>query len=224
MEEKEVARDESRRKVPRWAWVLVTVLVVVGLVAGVSVFYASTRKDEAAAPAPSAPSQAVAGGADGCIAGRDNNAQSLIAGAKKQAHTEEGAAATAAGLLRFMFQYPWPSQKQLEQTMGELSTVESSEISATAKSLRQTPGPREARTAGYSIADGRYRIGPESTSNSVVVSIDAAAITDGQLNGESLVKTFTMEWDGDIWKLDGSDDNGANDSNLDDATAFVGGC
>lgn len=214
--------NKQNREVPRWVWVLVTV-VVAALVVGVSVVFSKNR--ESPAPPSAAPAPTIArAGADGCIAGRNNDAKSLIAGARKQPHTEGGAAATAAGLLRFMFQYPWPSEKELALMMSELSTVDSSEIPATAKFLRQTPGPREARTAGYSIADGRYSIEPSSTENFVVVSIDAAAITDGRLNGESLVKTFTMAWDGQVWKLDGSDDSRADESNLENGVAFVGGC
>lgn len=225
MAEKEVARNGSRRKIPRWVWVLVAILVVAGLVAGVSVFYASTRKDEAAAPAPSAPSQAVAGGADGCIAGRDNNAESLIAGAKEQAHTDEGAASVAAGQMRYMFKYPWPAEKELTKMIRELWTVKSeAEARDSAQAVRNQAGPKEAATAGVSFADARYSIEPTSTTDRVEVTLAAQGITDHQLNGKSTSMTFSMIWDSGTWKLDDITDSRAAEDVLDNGASFVGGC
>lgn len=225
MAEKETTRNEARRPIPRWVWVLVAVLLVAGLVAGVSVFYASTRKDEAPAPAPSSAPTAAAGGADGCIAGRDNDAKSLIEGAKKQTHTDEGAAATAAGFMRFMLQYPWASEKDLASVFSQLSTAETAaDAEKLAKGVRSNPGPETARSAGFSFADARYVIDPSSTKDEVQVSIAAQAITDGTVNGSTSATTFTMAWSDDVWTFVDSEEQESEKSILDNGAAFVGGC
>lgn len=215
--------NRQKRGVPRWVWVLAGLVVAIALVVGVSVVFAKNRATTTT-PAPTPSPSAATSGADGCIAGRDNDAKSLIAGARKQGQSDAGAAATAAGLFRFMFQYPWPKAHDLELMMRQLSTVDDAEIASTAEALRETPGPKEARTAGYSIAEGRYVIEPGSTSTSVVVSVSAGAITDGQLNGETLTKTFTMVWQDDVWQLDGSNSNADDGGPADAGVAFVGGC
>lgn len=204
---------------------MVAVLLVGGLVAGVSVFYANSRKDEATAPAPSLAPTAAAGGADGCIAGRDNDAKSLIEGAKKQAHTDEGAAATAAGFLRFAVQYPWPDEEQLAAVLSKLYVLDSGEsVKDMAKTYQSISAPESARTAGYSLSDARYVIEPESTGDEVQVSIAAQAITDGTLNGGVLATTFTMAWSEGNWRLVDSEEITNEQPVLDTGAAFVGGC
>ena len=225
MAEKETTRSETRRPIPRWVWVLVAVLIVVGLVAGVSVFYASTRKDEATAPAPSSAPTAASSGADGCIAGRDNDAKSLIEGAKKQAHTDEGAAATAAGFMRFTYRYPWASQEDMTSAFAALSIAEDPKDAAeAAKNARSAPGPDSANTAGMSFADARYVIEPESTPNKVQVTIASQTVTDGTLNGNSVSMTLTMNWDDGVWKFADLVEGSSTEDILSTGTAFVGGC
>ncbi|MGP5397673.1 hypothetical protein ACTXMJ_15445 [Arthrobacter rhombi] len=224
MAEKEPTRSEGRRPIPRWVWVLVAVLLVVGLVAGVSVFYAKSRKDETTAPAPSS-APAAASGADGCIAGRDNDARSLIEGAKKQAQTDDGAASVAAGQMRYMFKYPWPAEKELTKMIHELWTVTSeSEATDSAQAVRNQAGPKEAATAGVSFADARYIIEPTSTADRVDVTLAAQGITDHQLNGKSTSMTFSMLWQSGIWKLDDITETRTAEDVLDNGSSFVGGC
>ena len=225
MAEEKSTQSKEKRPVPRWVWILASIVLVVGLVAGVSAFYVSTRKDEATAPAPASQSPAAVGGADGCIAGRDNDAASLIEGARKQPHTEDGAAATAAGFMRFMLQYPWASEKELASAFSQLSIAETpTEAEKLAKGVRANPGPETARTAGFSFADARYVIEPSSTKDEVQVSIAAQAITDGTVNGSTSATTFTMAWGEDVWTFVGSDEQDNEKSILDNGTAFLGGC
>lgn len=225
MAEKESTRSEARRPIPRWVWVLVAVLLVAGLVAGVSVFYANSRKNETTAPAPSSAPTAAAGGADGCIAGRDNDAKSLIEGAKKQAHTDEGAAATAAGFMRLMMQYPWASEKELTEVFTDLSVADNAdEATKAARALRSTAGPETARTAGSSFADARYVVEPMSEQEGVRVSIAAQALTDGTLNGSSTSMSISMVWTAGSWKVADLGDETNETEILDNGAAFVGGC
>lgn len=224
MAEEEATRSSERRQVPRWVWVLAAIILVVGLVAGVSAFYASTRKDEATAPAPSAPSPAAAGGADGCIAGRDNDAKSLIEGAKKQTHTDEGAVGTAAGMVRWILQYPWPSEKEATDVMTTLSTVtDKEEIASSVAALRQFPAPESARTGSITFADGRYVI-ESAEPDRVKVSVAGQGVADSQLTGKSAVMTLTMVWTNDTWKLTESDTGRTAEDALSNGVAFTGGC
>ncbi|MGP5220407.1 hypothetical protein [Arthrobacter rhombi] len=200
------------------------IVLVAGLVVGVSMFYAKSRKDEATAPAPSS-APAAASGADGCIAGRDNDAKSLIEGAKKQAHTEDGAAATAAGFMRFTYRYPWASQADMTSAFAALSIAKDPKDAAeAAKTARSAPGPESANTAGMSFADARYVIEPESTPNKVQVTIASQTVTDGTLNGNSVSMTLTMNWDDGVWKFADLVDEPSTEDILSTGTAFVGGC
>lgn len=212
----------KRRKVPRWLWVLLAIVVVVGLVAGVSAFFAGNRDKEPVSPAPP---PAASGGADGCIAGRDNDAESLIAGAKKQPHTDDGAASVAAGQMRYMFKYPWPAEEELTKMIGELWTVTSEqEAREGAQAVRNQTGPKEAATAGVSFADARYLIEPASSADYVEVTLAAQGITDHQLNGKSTSMTFTMTWESNTWKLDEITESRTAEDVLDNGASFVGGC
>lgn len=200
-------------------------LVVAGaLVTGISAFFARDRAaTDTPEPTPSA-SPATAG-ADGCIAGRNNDAKSLVAGAREQAQTEAGAAAVAAGFLRFTYSYPWPSQEELTTAFSELSLVgETREAEDAAQGVRSNAGPESARTAGLAFADARYLVEPGGPPEEVNVSVAAQAVTDGTLNGEAGTITLTMHWDDGVWKVGDLREASGSSEVLNTGTAFVGGC
>lgn len=208
-------------KLPRWAVILLAVALVAVLIAGISAIYTSTRKDEVVAPTP--PPMA-AGGADGCIAGNINDAPSLLDGARQQPRTPQGAAATAAGFLRFALQYPWPSEQQLTAVISDMYVLAPGEdAQAMAKDALSTSAPENAQTAGFSVADGRYVIEPASTQDEVQVSIASQVIVDGRERGVSAT-TFTMAWGDGIWKFVDSEEITDEQRILDNGVAFVGGC
>ncbi|WP_417235510.1 hypothetical protein [Arthrobacter sp.] len=219
--------NRQRRGVPRWVWVLVGLAVAIALVVGVSMVFSKNRANTATpapTPAPSASSAATAG-ADGCIAGRDNDAKSLIAGAKEQPQTEAGAAATAAGFMRFTYQYPWPSQSELTSSFSALSIAKDPKDAAeAAQEARSAPGPENARTGGMSFADARYVIEPTSTTEKVQIAIAAQSVADGVLNGNSVAMTLTMNWDDGVWRFADLQDGRSAEEILSQGTAFVGGC
>ena len=210
------------KKLPRWALILLGVAVVVGLVAGISALYTSTRKDEVAAPPPP---PAAAGGADGCIAGNINDAASLLDGARQQPHTSQGAAASAAGFLRFAAQYPWPSEQQLTAVISDMYVLAPGEdAQELAKSYRSISAPDNVQTGGFSVADGRYVIEPASTQDEVQVSIVSQVVTDGRLSGGVSATTYTMAWGDGIWTFVDSEEITDEQRILDNGVAFVGGC
>lgn len=221
-----MAEDEALpkkgKKLPRWALILLAVAVVAGLVAGISAIYTSTRKDAVAAPTPAPPATAV--GADGCIAGNINDAASLLKGARQQPHTSQGAAATAAGFLRFALQYPWPSEQELTTVVsGMYDLAPGEDAKALAKDALSTSAPENTQTAGFSVADGRYVIEQGSTQDEVQVSIASQVIIDGRARGVSAT-TFTMAWSDGIWKFVDSEEVADEQPILDNGVAFVGGC
>lgn len=221
MEEQESTPQKGRR-LPRWVWIIVAVAVAVALVAGVSALYTTTRKDTPTAPPPAPP--VAASGADGCIAGRANDAASLLEGARKQPHTTEGAAATAAGFLRFSARYPWPSEQELTDVISAMYVLAPGEDAKTvAQDARSTSAPKNAQTAGFSVADGRYVIQPSSTQDEVLVSIASQVIIDGRSRGVSAT-TYTMVWSEGIWKVKDFEDLSDEQQILDTGAAFVGGC
>lgn len=216
------ALPKKGRKLPRWALILLAVAVVAGLVAGISALYTSTRKDAVAAPTPAPP--AAASGADGCIAGNINDADSLLDGARQQPHTAQGAAASAAGFLRFVAQFPSPSEQQLADVISGMYVMAPGEdATKIAKSYRSTSRPENAQTAGFSVADGRYVIEPASTQDEVQVSIASQIIVDGRARGVSAT-TYTMAWADGIWKFVDFEDIADEQPILDNGVAFVGGC
>lgn len=218
----EEAPPKKGKKLPRWALILLAVAVVAGLVAGISALYTSTRKDEVAAPPPPPPAAAV--GADGCIAGNINDAASLLDGARQQPHTSQGAAATAAGFLRFALQYPSPSEQQLAAVLSSMYVMAPGEdAQALAKKALTMSAPENAQTAGFSVADGRYVIEPASTQDEVLVSFASQAVIDGRSRG-NFVTTYTMAWTDGIWKVADSEEITDEQRILDNGVAFVGGC
>lgn len=221
-EEEEEEAPKKGWKLPRWAMILLAVAIVAVLIAGISAIYTSTRKDEVAAPTPAPP--VAAGGADGCIAGNINDAPSLLDGAHQQPHTSQGAAATAAGFLRFTAQYPWPSEQQLTTVISDMYDLAPEEdANEIAKSYRSNAAPDNVQTAGFSVADGRYVIEPASTQDEVQVSIASQVIIDSKERGVSAT-TFTMAWSEGIWKFADSEDIDDEQRILDNGVAFVGGC
>nr|WP_176705556.1 hypothetical protein [Arthrobacter sp.]AXV46685.1 hypothetical protein pA58H3_p71 [Arthrobacter sp.] len=221
MDEEEEAPKKGW-KLPRWAMILLAVAIVAVLIAGISAIYTSTRKDQVAAPTP--PPPIAAGGADGCIAGNINDAPSLLDGAHQQPHTSQGAAATAAGFLRFTAQYPSPSEQQLTTVIsGMYDLAPGEDAQALAKDALSTSAPKNAQTAGFSVADGRYVIEPASTQDEVQVSIASQVIIDGKERGVSAT-TFTMAWSDGIWKFVDSQEITDEQRILDNGVAFVGGC
>lgn len=216
------ASPKKRKKLPRWALILLAVAVVAGLVAGISAIYTSTRKDAVAAPTPAPP--AAASGADGCIAGNINDAPSLLDGARQQPHTAQGAAASAAGFLRFVWQYPSPSEQQLTAVISDMYVLAPGEdAKALVKEALATSAPENVQTGGFSVADGRYMIEPTSTQNNAQVSIAYQVIVDGRSKGVSAT-TFTMAWSDGIWKVTDSEEINDEQPILDNGVAFVGGC
>lgn len=221
-EEEEEEAPKKGRKLPRWAMILLAVAIVAALVAGISAIYTSTRKDEVVAPTP--PPMA-AGGADGCIAGNINDAPSLLDGARQQPHTSQGAAATAAGFLRFAAQYPWPSEQQLTAVLSEMYVLAPGEnANDLAKDTLDVSAPESIQTGGFSVADGRYVIESASTQDEVHVSVAAQVVTDGTLSGGTLARSYTMAWNEGVWKLIGFEDIDDEQRILDNGVAFVGGC
>lgn len=222
MEEQEVTPQKGRG-FPRWAWILVAVVVVVGLIAGVSMLYTSTRKDTPVTPTTAPP--VAASGADGCIAGRANDADSLLEGARKQPHTAEGAAATAAGFLRFAAQYPWPTEQELTAVLTDIYVLAPGEDAQDlAKDALSTSPLKNAQTAGFSLANGRYVIEPSSSHDEVQVSVAAHVVNDGTLSGVTSATTYTLVWSDGIWKVADFKDIDDEQTILDAGAAFIGGC
>ncbi len=213
--------SKSGMKWPRWAWIALALAVVAGLVFGASAIYSNTRK-EAAAPITAPP--AAVGGTDGCIAGRENDAATLVDGARQQPHTSEGAAATAAGFLRFAGQYPWSSEQELVTVLSNMYDLAPGEnYQEIATSYHSISAPETARTVGLSVADGRYVIEPTSTQDKVQVSIASQVIIDGRAQGV-LATRLTMAWGEGIWKIVDSEKIADAQGILDTGAAFVGGC
>lgn len=215
----------QKKRFPRWVFVLVVLVVVGAAVAGISALFASNRAATQAPPPPPPSSSVAMPGADGCIAGRDNDAKSLIAGAREQPQSEAGAVATAAGIMRFLMQYPWPNEQELITTFSELSMAEDvQDAEEAAEGFLSSAGPETARTAGSSFADARYIVEPGSAPAQIRISVAAQAVTDGTLNGSAVAMTFTMNWDDEVWKVEDLGEGSAESEILSNGAAFVGGC
>jgi hypothetical protein len=151
--------DSGRRGLPRWAWIVTGLVVVLALVGGASTWYQGhpqTGEPAANAPAPTAGAAAVP---NGCMAGASNDAAGLLQAQKDAPHSQAGAVGFAAAVLRWIAQYPRPNAKDGTTVAASIlargATGTIANLATNMASAKTLPG---VNSGSLNFSDGRYMV------------------------------------------------------------------
>lgn len=214
----------AQRGFPRWAWLVVGVVVAIALVGGVSAWYqANPRVNE-----PTVSSPAATGGAgeapNGCLGGPDNTASVLLDGQKSAARTQTGAISVAAGIWRWVAYYPRHAPEEVRAVaaavLAQNATGQIADMEKTLTSSQTFPG---LTSESLNFANSRYRV-EESTPDLVRVSLTSEHIQNGKPLEVTRATTFTMVWEDGTWKVRSDGVAPSIDDIAATGAAFAGGC
>lgn len=212
----------------RWPYVIGAIIVLLGLIGGIA--YVTTRpggEPDAATPssapvATPSPSPSGSGGSSGagdgqegeaptgCLGGPDRDAAMVVAAQQEAPHTGFGAVEVATAFYRFLWQYPYPSQADIDEvgaTIFSEGTPESfADISGGYASAGDNP-TQDYVPAGtefqLSTTNGLWVVSEGSAGDRVEVSLGAGYVIDGALSPtRSAVNGFVMVWENDAWHVD----------------------
>lgn len=213
----------ARRGFPRWAWLVVGVVVVVALVGGVSAWYQANPQPNGPAATPSATND-VAAIPNGCLAGASNDAAGLLKAQKEAPHSEAGAVGFAAAVLRWIAQYPRPSAgdgttvSAAILAKGATGTV--ANLAANLAAAKPLPG---VTSGSLNFADGRYAV-EEATPDMVRVTVGGAEVRNGKPTEQKIASTVTLVWEDSVWKVRSDGTERTLDELFASGSAFSGGC
>jgi hypothetical protein len=218
---------QPRRGPPRWAWVLITTVVVLALVVAAVLVYADrgrTTLSPQAQPAPLAPAPGNGPGgtlADGCLGGRTDLDQAMLTAQKQAPLTAAGAAAYAATLIRWSIDLPAPANQKA--TAQQILSTDATP--AALHSLSSSADPQGWTRTVSSAAGSFYIESFDGTSAAVSLRVggtgtkDGVAVEPGILGG-----TMELEAVGGLWRYRDK----TYGRNLDDmdrlGTPYAGGC
>jgi hypothetical protein len=215
---------DARRGFPRWAWVVAGLLLVLALVGGVSAWYqGNPRTGEPAAytPAPTADAVAIP---NGCLAGALNDAAGLLQAQKDAPHSQAGAVAFGAAVLRWTAQYPRSSARDAatvaQSILAKGATGTIADLAANSAAPKSYPG---VTSASLNLADGRYVV-EEGTPDMVRVTVGGAEIVNGKSTDRKFGSTLTMVWESGVWKVRSDGTGRSLDELFAEGSAFSGGC
>jgi hypothetical protein len=223
------AEGTARRGFPPWVIVVLTVVLVLAVAAGVSIWYQRNPPTSAAAPSPSTSSApaAVTGGdiPNGCLAGQSTSVGALIAAQKKAPHTEAGAVGLAAAFSRWMLQYPRPKLADANKVIDQLKSSDADQTITDLPSQLASVKPMDGwASGGLSFADGRYII-EDSSQNRVKVTVGGAEIKNGlPVPDYKVLGTFALAWQKGTWKFQSSSADRTVEDLFTNGAALAGGC
>jgi hypothetical protein len=216
--------DSARRGLPRWAWIVTGLVVVLALVGGVSTWYQGhpqTGEPAANAPAPTAGAAAVP---NGCMAGASNDAAGLLQAQKDAPHSQTGAVGFAAAVLRWIAQYPRPSAKDGTTVAASIlargATGTIANLATNMASAKTLPG---VNSGSLNFSDGRYMV-EEATPDMVRVTVGGAEVQNSKPTNQNIASTFTMVWESGVWKVRSDGTELSLEELFTEGSAFSGGC
>lgn len=218
---------QPRKSLPKWAWVVGSLVLIVALIAAVSFWYQSTPRSSGASPVSSSGSGKTAvqsSSPSGCLAGSANSTNALIAGQKDAEHSEAGAVSVAAAVMRWGTQYPRPTaeaaKKVAENVLADGATGTIADLEKNVPSTETFPG---INSAYLSFSDGRYAI-EEKTDDMVRVTLGASQFENGQELDQKYSTTLTMVWENEMWKIRADGSDRSLDELYASGSTFAGGC
>lgn len=213
----------ARRGFPRWAWLVVGVVVAIALVGGVSAWYQANPQSSGPTNT-AAPTAGTTSIPNGCLAGASNDAAGLLKAQKEAPHSEAGAAGFASAVLRWIAQYPRPSAgdgatvSAAILAKGATGTV--ANLTANLAAAKPLPG---VTSGSLNFADGRYAV-EEATPDMVRVTVGGAEVRNGKPTDQKIASTMTMVWEDSVWKVRSDGTERTLDELFASGSAFSGGC
>jgi hypothetical protein len=212
------------RGLPRWAWIVTGLLVMLALIGGVSTWYQGNPRTGQPAPNTNEPAATAAAVPNGCMAGSSNEAAGLLQAQKDAPHSQAGAVGFGAAFLRWTAQYPRPSAKDgttvAQSILAKGATGTIANLAANSAAPKSYPG---VTSASLNLADGRYVI-EESTPDMVRVTVGGAEIINGKSTDRKFGSTLTVVWESGAWKVRSDGTERSLDELFANGSAFAGGC
>jgi len=215
------------------------VLAVVVLIAGALIAVMALNSPPQPVPTTTTPPSATptpSGNSDGtdydtaigCLGGSSRGADAVITAQSLAGHNEAGAIEVASALVRFIYQFPYPSESDAQE-VSEAAMAKEADPRDLVKFFAEEPNLSGGVVTddvpyGMSTLEGVYYV-DESADDSVEVSIGTRYVVDGALSSTlrgSL--TMRMVWEGDVWKLDGGSGKRSTDELFGLGQPFSGGC
>ena len=229
----ESPKAEQQNHVPRWAWALMAVLLIIAVIAGIVAVLVlrggPTQRAQpgptAEAPTPLAPtatetSVAPSARADGCLGGPTDLDQAVITAQEQAPLTEDGAAAFAATVIRWAMIVPAPPAQA--QTADRVLLRNAT---ASARNLSGAQDPGDA-TLKPSTVDARYYVESYEPTRAVVsVTTQITGTRAGVQQGQADVSgSLTLVAVGGQWRLQDITDGRSVEDLQRVGTVYAGGC
>jgi hypothetical protein len=227
-----------RRKLP---WILGGALVVVVLIFGLTYYFGSRTgvhsnpaetvpPASSAAPTEPASTSAADPAPTGCLGGEIRDAAMVLAAQKAAPHTSNGAVEVAAALVRWAYQYPYPSASDADQVSEAIVSSQAPanfrDLAAFYASNPNVSGGLVPDGVNYSMSTvpGVWHL--ESYSgDSAEVSIGTGLIEDGALSTTLRASaTVALTWEDGMWKSGGLGATRTTEELYSIGAAFTGGC
>ncbi|TPW78044.1 hypothetical protein [Schumannella soli] len=229
----------SPRPRRRILWILIAAVAIIALAIAAAVIAGTIRASESdptiaptdtsASPKPSASATADAE-PTGCLGGDTRDADMLLAAQKAAPHTSNGAVEVAAAAMRWMYQYPVPSDDQIASASPKLFASSASaqfrDLSAAyAKTSNPSAGVVEnGKTFYISTIPGVWHL-ESYTDTTATVSVGGGYVVDGELSPQlRFATTSTWKWEDGSWRLESGEFKRAVDDLYSIGTTFTGGC
>jgi hypothetical protein len=216
--------DSGRRALPRWAWIVAGLVVVLALVGGVSTWYQGNPPTGQPAPKINEPTATAAAVPNGCMAGSANDAAGLLQAQKDAPHSQDGAVGFAAAVLRWIAQYPRPSAQDGNTVAASIlakgATGTIADLAANMASAKTLPG---VNSGSLNFSEGRYMV-EEATPDMVRVTVGGAEVQNGKRTNQNIASTFTMVWESGVWKVRSDGTERSLEELFTEGSAFSGGC
>ena len=230
-------RTERRSRVPRWAWALMAILLIVAIIAAtvaVLIFRGGQTQrvqpppvtaspepaSPPASPAPDEQSAPPSARADGCLGGPTELDQAVITAQEQAPLTEDGAAAFAATAIRWAMIVPAPRYQS--QTADRVLVR-----NATA-SARNLSGTKDAgdTTLKPSTVDARYYVESYEPTRAIVsvttqITGTRGAIEQGQADVSGSLTLVAVNGQ---WRLQDITDGRSVEDLQRVGTVYAGGC
>lgn len=226
-------RAEAKAPRRKWPWIVGgAALVGAALVAALSTGQLDfvPAENPGAAPAPSSSANHDDPAPTGCLGGTAKDAAMVLAAQKAAPHSSNGAAEVAAALVRWAYQYPYPSEADSD-AVSETLIASSAPSTFPAFSEFFASGPN---VSGGLVDDGvPYSVSTvpgvwnlESYSESTAkVTIGGGLVEEGALSPTLKVSaTVTLDWEAGGWKLVGIQGTRTTESLYSVGTPMTAGC